>query len=114
MYEYSAKCIRVIDGDTIDCEIDLGFDISIRERVRLAGINAPESRTRDLVEKSQGLAAKARVKEIMEENERFVLQTEYDKTGMYGRVIGTIVLFNGESLNDMLVSEGHAVKKDYS
>ena len=113
MYEYRAKCVRVVDGDTIDCEIDLGFDIVIRERVRFAGINAPESRTRDLEEKSRGLAAKARVSEIMSENQTFVLRTEYDKLGKYGRVIGTIVLTDGESLNEKLVSEGHAVYKNY-
>ena len=114
MYEYSAKCIRVVDGDTIDCEIDLGFDVFIRERVRFAGINAPESRTRDLEEKSRGLAAKARVVELLGEGEKFTLKTEYDRLGKYGRVIGTIILENGESLNNMLVLEGHAVEKDYS
>ena len=61
MYEYSAKCLRVVDGDTLDCEIDLGFDIFIHERVRFYGIDAPESRTRDLEEKKRGLAAKDRV-----------------------------------------------------
>ena len=54
MYEYKAKLVRVVDGDTIDCEIDLGFDITVRQRVRFAGINAPESRTRDLEEKKRG------------------------------------------------------------
>jgi len=114
MYEYSAKCTRVVDGDTIDCEIDLGFDITIRERVRFAGINAPESRTRDLEEKSRGLAAKARVSEILGQGERFILRTEYDRIGKYGRVIGVVILENGNNLNDLLVEEGHAVRKDYS
>ena len=113
MYEYSAKCIRVVDGDTIDCEIDLGFDISIRERVRFHGINAPESRTRDLEEKKRGLAAKDRVIEVMKENETFVLRTKYDRIGKYGRVIGDIILENGDCLNDVLVEEGHAVRKNY-
>ena len=118
MYEYSAKIIRVIDGDTIDCTIDLGFDIRVKKRVRLAGINAPESRTKNLEEKSRGLEAKARVIELlMEENNdgEFIIRTEYDRSGKYGRVIGTIILLpSNESLNDILVSEGHAVRKDYN
>ena len=113
MYEYKAKCTRVVDGDTIDCEIHLGFDIVIRERVRLANINAPESRTRNLEEKVRGLASKDRVIELMEENEVFVLRTEYDRSGKYGRVIGVIVLSDGGILNDLLVSEGHAVAVNY-
>jgi len=113
MYEYKAKCIRVVDGDTIDCEIHLGFDITIRERVRLANINAPESRTRNLEEKVRGLASKDRVVALMEDNTDFVLRTEYDKSGKYGRVIGIVVLSDGVVLNDLLVSEGHAVAVNY-
>ena len=113
MYEYNAKCTRVIDGDTIDCEINLGFDITIHERVRLAGINTPETRTRDLDEKAKGLAAKDRVMELMENNSDFILRTEYDKSGKYGRVIGVVVLENDVVLNDLLVSEGHAVTMNY-
>lgn len=113
MYEYSAKCMRVVDGDTLDCEIDLGFDIVIRERVRFAGINAPETRTRDLEEKKRGLASKARVMELCGEGTRFLLQTQYDRHGKYGRVIGRIILENGECLNDLLVEEGHAVSRNY-
>ena len=64
MYQYKVKLDRVIDGDTIDCYIDLGFNINTKKRVRFAGINTPESRTRDLKEKKRGLAAKARLKEI--------------------------------------------------
>ena len=120
MYEYSAKLIRVVDGDTIDCMIDLGFDIKVRKRVRLAGINAPESRTRDLEEKKRGLAATERVIELLDNGgDEFIIRTEYDRSGKYGRVIGNIILAIGttqtnESLNDILVSEGHAVRKDYS
>ena len=66
MYNYNAKCIRVVDGDTIDAEIDLGFDIKVTKRIRLGGINAPESRTRNKVEKKLGLAAKERLKEMLE------------------------------------------------
>ena len=66
MYQYKVKLDRVIDGDTIDCYIDLGFDISTKKRIRFLGINTPESRTRDLEEKKKGLAAKARLKQILE------------------------------------------------
>jgi len=122
MYEYKSKLIRVVDGDTVDCMIDLGFDIKVRKRVRLAGINAPESRTKNLEEKKRGLAAKERVIELLNSsnnNDEFIIRTEYDRSGKYGRVIGTIILTIGptlinESLNDILVSEGHAVRKDYS
>ena len=113
MYEYKATCRRVVDGDTIDCDIDLGFDIMIHERVRFADINAPESRTRDLEEKKRGLAAKARVQELLSEGTEFILRTQYDKIGKYGRVIGVIVLSDGEILNEMLVSEGHAERRNY-
>ena len=66
MYEYKAKLDRVIDGDTIDVNMDLGFDITIKKRIRLTGIDSPESRTRDLEEKARGLAAKDRLKVILE------------------------------------------------
>ena len=65
MYIYSAKCLRVVDGDTLDAQVDLGFDTFKKIRIRLVGINTPESRTRDLEEKERGLAAKARVKELL-------------------------------------------------
>ena len=65
MYDYKAKLLRVVDGDTVDAEIDLGFDVSVKKRIRLVGINTPECRTRDLKEKALGLAAKDRVKAIL-------------------------------------------------
>ena len=82
MYTYKAKLDRVIDGDTIDVNIDLGFDIQIKKRVRFAGINTPESRTRYLEEKARGLAAKDRVKAILAENDTFTLQS--NEVGKYG------------------------------
>ena len=66
MYTYNIDVLRVIDGDTIDASIDLGFDVKIKKRVRFMGINTPESRTRDLEEKKKGLAAKARVAELLD------------------------------------------------
>jgi micrococcal nuclease len=110
MYEYNARLIRVIDGDTIDCSIDLGFNINMNERVRLKGINTPEIRTKDLEEKKKGLAAKDRVIELFEGIEKFIIKTELDKKGKYGRILGTIILPEwSTSLNEILLKEGHAV-----
>ena len=115
MYQYKAKVVKVVDGDTIDVTIDLGFDITTKKRVRFSGINAPESRTRDLKEKARGLAAKARVKQILAENESFELHSE--ELGKYGRVLGKIYIkkldgmdcFTQKCLNDVLIDEKHAV-----
>jgi len=115
MYTYKAILDRVVDGDTIDVHIDLGFDVSVKKRVRLVGINAPESRTRDLKEKALGLAAKERVKAILAENSSFTLEST--ELGKYGRVLGNIhvnILDGTENLtqiclNDQLIKEGHAV-----
>tara|TARA_R110002020_G_scaffold66238_4_gene174273 strand:+ start:1200 stop:1556 length:357 start_codon:yes stop_codon:yes gene_type:complete len=114
MYTYKAKLDRVVDGDTIDVNIDLGFDISVHKRVRLAGINAPESRTRDLEEKKKGLAAKARLIELLKEGS---LVVESKELGKYGRVIGTLHMYPDNlnlpiNVNETLVSEGHAVEYD--
>ena len=108
MYEYRAKLVRVIDGDTIDCYIDLGFNIHVKERVRLKGIDTPETRTRDLEEKKRGIEAKERVIELFEGVEDFVIQTEIHK-GKYGRTIGEVMLpLHDRSLNQILLDEGHA------
>ena len=116
MYVYKAKLDRVVDGDTIDVHIDLGFSVSVKKRVRFVGINAPESRTRDLKEKARGLAAKDRVKAILAENPSFTLEST--EIGKYGRVLGKIhlnVLDGVECLtqiclNEQLVKENHAVE----
>ena len=115
MYRYNAKLLRVVDGDTIDVMIDLGFDIQIKKRVRFLGINAPESRPRDLEEKNRGLAAKERVKCILAEIGTFEIHSE--ELGKYGRVLGSIYItkldkkdfLTKKCLNDILVSENHAV-----
>ena len=115
MYEYKAKLERVVDGDTIDATIDLGFDVFVKKRIRFAGINAPESRTRDLKEKALGLAAKDRVKAILTENPEFTLEST--ELGKYGRVLGRIHIdkLDGTEcltqvcLNDQLIKEKHAV-----
>jgi micrococcal nuclease len=118
MYDYKATLIRVIDGDTVDAMIDLGFNIWVKKRVRLHGINAYESRTRDKEEKAKGLAAKARLKSVLEAQEEFSLLSH--GFGKYGRCLGEIILtetyiksdkYHGKCVNKMLVKEGHA--KEY-
>ena len=138
--EYQAELIKVLDGDTIDCWIDLGFDLKIKKRVRYMGIDTWESRTRDLDEKAKGLLAKARNKELLEAG---VFKLKSFGTGKFGRVLGEIFvspdyvgdhitecISNPESsidlsidgwvsVNDILIEEGHAYdyhggkKKDF-
>ena len=89
MYEYKAKLVRVVDGDTVDAMIDCGFSTFKKERIRLYGINAPESRTRDKEEKKRGLAAKARLKELIKEGKnQFIVETLIDKNGKYVVEVG--------------------------
>tara|TARA_Y100000114_G_scaffold89566_1_gene83132 strand:- start:335 stop:679 length:345 start_codon:yes stop_codon:yes gene_type:complete len=108
MYIYKAKCERVVDGDTIDANIDLGFDTWKKTRIRLVGINAAESRTRDLEEKARGLAAKAFVKDILlKHSNKFILHSQ--GVGKYGRCLGEIFL-GDTNLNELLITEGHAVE----
>ncbi|MAG27899.1 nuclease [Candidatus Pacearchaeota archaeon] len=113
MYQYRVdKVIKVVDGDTVDVLIDMGFDIKYKSRVRLYGINAPESRTRDRAEKRKGMAAKKRLKELMKSDE-LIIATRLDKKGKYGRVLGTFLAKHGNKrldVNDTLVKEGHAVE----
>tara|TARA_R100001082_G_scaffold57951_1_gene32033 strand:- start:12701 stop:13075 length:375 start_codon:yes stop_codon:yes gene_type:complete len=119
MYHYNATLVRVIDGDTVDAMIDLGFDIQVKKRIRLAGINAPESRTRNKVEKKLGLAAKERLIELME-GAANVFELESKEVGKYGRILGVIYInkLSGKDtitqacINEMLVSEGHATEYD--
>ena len=115
MYEYRCKVIKVIDGDTVDVDIDLGFDILLRdERVRIMGIDTPESRTRDKVEKKFGLASKARLKELIGGKSGPILKTQINKKGedmrgKFGRILGDFVTEDGRMVTDILVEEGHAV-----
>ena len=115
MYEYRCKVIKVIDGDTVDVDIDLGFDIMLRdERVRIMGIDTPESRTRDKVEKKFGLASKARLKELIGGKSGPILKTQINKKGedmrgKFGRILGDFVTDSGRMVTDILVEEGHAV-----
>ena len=112
MYEYRCKVVKVIDGDTVDVDIDLGFGIwQMDERVRIMGIDTPESRTRDKVEKKFGLAAKAKLKSLLGPNP--VLQTTISKKGedmkgKFGRVLGDF-LIEGKQVTEIMCKTGHAV-----
>ena len=106
MYEYSATLIKIVDGDTVDVLIDLGFNISKKERVRLLGIDTPESATKDLVEKKLGIEAKAYTSNWFAKNTRFKLQTT--KEDKYGRILGVFTGLDGKTLNDILVQNGYA------
>ena len=118
MYEYRATIVKIVDGDTVDVDIDLGFNVVLRdERVRIAGIDTPESRTRDLEEKKFGLAAKARVKQLL--GKTCVLKTQINKSGedmkgKFGRILGDFNVYDSDTdswklLTSILISEGHAV-----
>ena len=114
-YVYRIKSItKVVDGDTIDANIDLGFDISLTKRIRLAGIDTPESRTKDQYEKKLGLQAKDWLKNRLEFAKDIIIKTELpDSTEKYGRIIGHLYV-NGEevSLNNQMIAEGHAWNYD--
>jgi micrococcal nuclease len=111
LFQYKAEVIRVVDGDTIDASVDLGFDTWKKVRIRFQGFNAPESRTRDLEEKKRGLAAKDRVIEILKENDnKFLLKSH--GVGKYGRCLGEIFVetLGDDSLQKTLINEGHGVE----
>tara|TARA_R110002012_G_scaffold3517_10_gene16360 strand:- start:57 stop:404 length:348 start_codon:yes stop_codon:yes gene_type:complete len=109
MYEYKIKTIdHIVDGDTFDCTIDLGFNISHKIRVRMWGINTPESRTRDLEEKARGLESKKRLMELLEEKSDMLVLATKEK-GKYGRYLG-IVYAGGKDVNRRLIEEGYAVE----
>ena len=110
LYHYSAEVTRVVDGDTVDAFVDLGFDMHSKQRVRLYGINTPEVRTRDKAEKKAGLAAMARLQEMLRESKnKCVIKTRLDRKGKYGRVLGVLYVDDCD-LNTKLVKEGHAKK----
>jgi len=106
---YNAKLVRVVDGDTCDAMIDLGFDTWVKKRIRFMGVDTWESRTRDLDEKKKGLEAKAYTKKMLEDSDEGKFTLKSHGTGKYGRVLGEIFI-EGEdsSLNDLLKINGHA------
>jgi micrococcal nuclease len=111
MYEYYVRKVEnVVDGDTIDVLIDLGFDILFQSRVRLAGIDTPESRTRDLAEKKLGLESKEYLKKYLKDAKSVVIKTEkMNSTEKFGRVLGWLYI-NGDtvSVNDHMINDGYA------
>ena len=113
MYTYFVSSVdRVVDGDTVDVTIDLGFDLTKKERVRLAGIDTPESRTRDLEEKAMGLEAKDHLTGMLESSDKLIVKTEKD--GKYGRMLGWF--YKNEdakySINETMIEQGYAWKYD--
>ena len=116
--EYDIKVVKIIDGDTVDVDIDLGFGVTLRdERVRIMGIDTPESRTRDKVEDLFGEAAKARLKELLEDGGKLITTENKkgeDMKGKFGRIVGDFKVerYEGqpaEKVTDILIEEGHAV-----
>ncbi len=113
MYYYKAEVTRIVDGDTVDVAIDLGFSVSTKTRLRLYGINAPESRTRDKKEKKRGLAAKARLKELIDQNDGWVYMQSKEK-GKYGRYLANIYV---PACQDFEIDEdgsSSAIPKDFA
>tara|TARA_Y100001963_G_scaffold150385_1_gene231412 strand:- start:3686 stop:4117 length:432 start_codon:yes stop_codon:yes gene_type:complete len=116
MHTYKCEIIRVIDGDTVDVDIDLGFGVWMRkERIRILGIDTPESRTRNKTEKIYGNLAKEFVKSYLKPGSTQILQTEKDGTGKFGRILGKFLVYDGQTdsqmhLGDIMIREHLAVK----
>jgi len=111
MFEYYVKKVtKVVDGDTIDVDIDLGFDISFSSRVRLAGIDTPESRTADKMEKALGLESKEYLKKAIDASKTVVIKTEkMDSSEKYGRILGWVFLDGSKvSVNEQMIADGYA------
>jgi micrococcal nuclease len=112
LYEYRVENIKVVDGDTVDVDIDLGFGVWMKkQRIRLYGIDTPESRTKDKVEKVFGLAAKKRLEEILSMSDDIILRSVKDIRGKFGRILGDFVIYDlAGTCGDLLCTEGHAVR----
>jgi len=108
VYEYNCKVKRVVDGDTVDVLIDLGFDVAYASRVRLYGIDTPESRTRDKDEKARGLISKDFLKSWLDKGS-VVIRTRKDKKGKFGRILGEMIV-DDININELMIEEHHAVK----
>lgn len=113
MYEYRCKVVRIVDGDTVDVDIDLGFGVWLKkERIRMFGIDTPESRTRDLDEKKYGLMAKEFITKLLDDEGGIVLKTRKDAEGKYGRILGELwrtTDFADTSINELMIKNHHAV-----
>ena len=112
-HNYSAKVLRVVDGDTADAMIDLGFDTWVKKRIRFYGVDTWESRTRNLEEKKKGLEAKAYVKDLLENSDEGKFLLKSHGVGKYGRVLGELYVKGYEqSVNELLKENGHAYEYD--
>ena len=115
MYEYRCKILRVVDGDTVDVDIDMGFGVWLhKERIRLYGMDTPESRTKDLEEKKYGLLAKEQVESFMPIGSMQTLVTVKDKIGKFGRILGKFLIYDKKTdgqmtINDWMIREHYAV-----
>jgi micrococcal nuclease len=108
-YEYACKLLRVVDGDTCDAMIDLGFDIFVKKRIRFYGVDTWESRTRNLEEKAKGLEAKAYVKDLLQNSDEGKFAVISHGVGKYGRMLGELYVKGcDDSVNDLLKINGHA------
>lgn len=111
MYTYKAKLIRVINGDTVVAEVDLGFNVFVRQRIKLFGIDTPDSKSNDPAIKELGLESKAKLLELL--TREFVVETILNKRGKVGRVLGIVFAIASDgsllNINDTLVNQGHAV-----
>lgn len=114
MYEYRCTVVKIIDGDTVDVDIDLGFGVWMKkQRIRMYGIDTPESRTRDLVEKKYGLAAKEFLTGMLDDKAGITLKTYKDKEGKFGRILGELwrnTDFADQSINEYMIEKHHAVR----
>jgi micrococcal nuclease len=114
MYEYRCEVVKIIDGDTVDVDIDLGFGVWLKkERIRLYGIDTPESLTRDLEEKKYGLAAKAFITKMLDDKGGIVLKTQKDAEGKFGRILGELwrtTDYADQSINEYMIEKHHAVR----
>ena len=110
MYEYSCRIVRVVDGDTVDIDIDLGFDLWLKkQRIRLYGVDTPESRTRNKEEKVRGLLSKKYLQDAIKKSKKLTIKTHKgSETGKFGRILGE-VFADGKNLNLQMCKEGYAV-----
>jgi micrococcal nuclease len=112
MYEYKARLVRIIDGGTIDADIDLGFQIHIGQRIKLFGVDAPDARSKDHVERDNGFASKNRLIELLPKE--IIVQTMLNKRGKVGRILGIVFIKeeHGEltNINDLIIKEGFATR----
>ena len=112
MYEYRATLLKIIDGDTVDVDLDLGFGIVLtNQRIRLYGIDTPESRTRDLEEKKCGKLASKYIEDHIKVSSSFTLRSRLDGKGKYGRILGELICFIPEFDREMSINDAMITKK---